>query len=116
MNPVRRVRALRHRLRPARPGFAPWPRHLVVRVNDLVPADVADADAVRRAVGELGLPIGDRTVPAGPTTRVLLGDTRAGTVVTLERRTARGAGRTRCLRALNRDLRRLVDRTHAPSP
>lgn len=74
------------RVRPRRergPGFAPFPRHGVLRVSDLVPPPV-DLATVRAVLAAHGVPEGDRDEPVGRTVRAVVTATGAGTVVTLE--------------------------------
>ena len=65
------------------PGHAPFPRHGVLRVSDLVGPAVAPA-AVGAALATRGIAVGDREVPVDNRVRALLAPTAAGTVVTLE--------------------------------
>ena len=76
------------RARPRRapgPGFTPFPRHGVLRVNDLVDPAVDIAD-VRAALTAHGVPEADRDQRVGRSVRAVVTPTGAGTVVTLERR------------------------------
>lgn len=81
------------------PGFVPFPRYAVIRVNDLVDPRV-DITVVRAALAACDVPVGDRDEPLGRGVRAVLASTGAGTVVTLECRGRRGHPRFVVLRRL----------------
>jgi hypothetical protein len=87
------------RRQPPRPGFAPFPRHAVLRVNDLVDPHV-ELVAVRRALAVRGIPEGDRDVPLEGGVRALVAPTDAGVLVTLECRSSPFTPRSVVLRRL----------------
>ncbi len=107
MTPARRPDRTRPVRRDRGPGFAPFPRHGVLRTNDLV-GPAVEPRRVRAALAARGIPVGDREEPVGTGVRALLAATAAGTVITLERRGSLLNPRWRVLGRLARTLDNLV--------
>lgn len=97
------------------PGFAPFPRHAVLRCNDLVTPAIG-IGAVRAALAAHGVAEAGRDEPVGRAVRAVVVATAAGTVVTLEQRAGLTAPRFVVLRRLTRlwDTIAVELENHAP--